>query len=303
MSKISARLKAMQEQFANEGTRSEGSGGKRFYNFSKMDFDQSVTLRFLPDKNPDNPWGFLHEVWNHNLVVNGRREQIACVAQHGKSCAICKQAGAFYDAEDKAAGGKFYRKKSFLAQVLILDDPQNQEVDPENPIRLVNINPQIFGIIKEAFTSGELDNAEPDAMKGGYNFIIKKTKGGMRPDGKGHFPTYVLGTKFQNKPTDLPDELIEIVEKNLVDLSTIAPKEPEQHVIESTLEAALADHYGNSNKPAAGARPAFRPRPQEEDDIPFEDSVPSRSPAAAAPSVGSATQDLLARLRRTTSSD
>jgi hypothetical protein len=291
----------MQQHFsAPRGGDNNGETRARFYPLNKLDFDQSVTFRFLPDKNPDNPMGFLKEIVNHTLSINGQEKRVPCLEQFGHTCPICEHAKSLFNAGNKDEGSKFWKKRNYEAQVLVIDDPLKLEISEENPVMLLTVGTQVLQIIKEAFTGGDLEN-DPDAYKGGYNFTIKKTKGGARPDGKGAFPNYTIGTRFSPRRTDLPDELIELVERNLVDLSTRMPKAPSIESVTADLQAALNGGGSYSAAPSAPA-PARRLTPtpaaqaQSDDDDDGDAPAPAK-PTATAANVSATTQALIDRLR------
>lgn len=289
----SERFKAMQSTFGpKEETRERGPN--RYYPLGKVEIDTSVTLRFLPDLNPDNKAGFLKELITHNLQINGAEKRIPCLEMWGETCPICEQAKQYFNANQNEAGSRIWKKRNYVAQVLIIDDPLKLDVDPSNPIKLLSVGKQVVSIIKEAFVSGELDN-EPDAMVGGYNFTIKKTKGGAKADGSGFYPTYSLGTKFANRSSDVPAELRDLITANLIDLEELMPAKPDVANVMADLQAAIGGARSAS-------QPAFkRAASQQIHDIDDDDQPVSTVPvtrAADTSSVQSSTAELLARLKR-----
>jgi hypothetical protein len=138
----------------------------------------------------------------------------------------------FYKQEDKNNGKKYWKKKQYIAQAVIVSDPlppdENGE-SHEGKVRYLQLGFQLYNVIKEAFESGELDEV-PYAYEGGYDFIIKKSK-------QGEYSTYSLGSKFRNKSRDLSDE--EIAQLDLIDLSTLIPKKPDVDRIERMVNASL----------------------------------------------------------------
>lgn len=293
---ISNRLKAMQSAFAPKSNDENRGNGGRYYPMGKVDIDSSVTFRFLPDKNPDNQAGFLKEVIMHNLMINGSEKRVPCLEMWGETCPICEQAKQYFNANQNDAGSKIWKKRNYVAQVLVIDDPLKLELDASNPIKIVSIGKQILSIIKEAIVSGEIEN-DPDAFVGGHNFIIKKTKGGAKPDGTGFFPTYNVGTRFSSKPSDIPAELRDVIEANLIDLNDLVPNKPDVASVYADLQASLVGGGGarTATPSYAPPRQAAPPVPNDDDDVPF-DTTPVAAPTATP--VQSSTAELLARLKR-----
>lgn len=294
---VSSRLRAMQEALAGSANNGEERSTHRYYSFSKVKDDQSVTIRFLPDQNVDNPMGFLKELKNHPLKINGQTKRVPCLEMYGKSCPICEQARQFFASNQNALGSAFWHKKDYVAQAIVIDDPLKEEVNPTNPIRLFSLGKQILAVIKEAIKSGEIE-ADPDAFKGGYNFIIKKTRGGAKADGSGYYPAYNVGTRFSSKQTDLPDELIDLIKPNLINLDTLMPAEPDINSVHADLQAALVS-AGVASAAPSNPRESAPWVAQGTPSTPSTPSVPvSSDDDQDKPALQSSAAALLARLKR-----
>lgn len=293
---VSNRLQRMRDSFAPT-TDNADRGPSRYYPLGKVEIDQSVTFRFLSDKNPDNPRGFLKEITMHELPVNGSSKRVPCLEMFGETCPVCEQARLYYKNKEDSKGIKLWKKRNYVAQVLVIDDPLKQEVDPSNPIKLLSIGKQVLTIIQEAIYSGDVEN-DPDALIGGYNFVIKKTKGGAKPDGSGHFPQYMIGTRFVSKPSDVPEQLHGLIEENLIDLDDLIPQKPDVATLHADLQAAIASIEGRPapRQQAAAPQPSAASHAAPDDDAP-PFAMEQRTPAPSA-NVQASTQDLLARLRR-----
>ena len=245
---------------------------KKFFNFWKAPTDSTSVVRFLPDLDEDNPMGFLVENLTHELVVNGKREKVACLKMYGEDCPICALSQKYYDEKDpehnEALGKKYYRKKSYIGQVLVLETPV--EHDAEQLVKLIDFGPAIFNQIQAAFKSGDLENP-PYELKGGYNFRVKKTK-------SGEYASYTT-SNFSPKQTDVADEVIDAIE--LYDLKTFRTPKTSRAQLEAML---IADQTGASvpsgddaaPEPAPKARTAA-PAPSAGDD---DDAAPAPAPAA-----------------------
>lgn len=230
------KLTLKQIRDAMERTDSKKEVANNYYPFWNLDYGQSVTLRFLPDKNENNnPLGFIVEKHMHNLEVNGEWKKIPCLDQEGgKTCPICKQSRDYYNSGDKENGKKLWRKKQYIAQCLIIDDQMEYKDDEEiavGKVKYLSMSFQLFQILKEAFESGDLEET-PYAYKGGIDFRIKKSK-------QGQYANYTAGTGFVRKQSKLTDEQIKYVESEIVDLATLLPEKLKVSTVQGMLDAYL----------------------------------------------------------------
>ena len=248
---MTSKLDKLKAAFKNDTNQNDRAPkDNNYFNFWNMPFDKTAIVRFIPDKNSDNPRMFLVEKHHHNLVINGQRRKVACLKQYGEDCPICKVSNQFYKEGNEDDGLKYYKKKSYLGQCLVVQDPLpvNSETGEshEGKLRFISITPQIFKVIQEAFESDDLDEA-PYEFDGGYNFVIKKTS-------QGDNANYVVGTKFQNKQSSLTEEQVAYVEENYVDLKTLLPQKPSLEKVEAMLQAALTgQEYVEARKPTTNS--------------------------------------------------
>lgn len=223
--------------------RRQGVGN--YYPFFLMQENQEARVRFLPDKNEDNPMQFLVEKVVHNLTVNGNKIKTPCLYEmFDEECPICATSQQFYKAGDEDNGKKYWKKREHLGQVLVLKDPLQPDDSGEThegKVRFISLGFQLFGIIQSAFESGDLPDPPFDYKKG-YDFIIKKS-----PQGK--WGTYTLGSNFARRSTSLDEDTIAMVKEEMVDLSTLLPSHPGLEKTEGLLNAALTgDDYEESGK-------------------------------------------------------
>lgn len=263
-----ADLAAAFSSKANEGS---GASWKLFFPFWKAETDTVSTVRFLPDADASNPMGFLVENLVHELEINGKREKVACLRMYGEDCPICNLSAHFYNEKSpdhsEELGKKFYRKKSYIGQVLVIETPV--EHDAEQLVKLVEFGPQVFKQIQAAFQSGDLD-APPYELKGGYNFRFRKTKTGS---GQNSYTT----SSFAPKQTDVSDELI--AQLNLFNLSEYRTPKTDKAAIEAMLVAAQTG-VSHSSDDGDDDTPATPPAPTP---------APAPAPAAPAPAPAAST--------------
>ena len=212
-----------------------------YYPFWQMKEGESATVRFLPDANEENPMGFFVEKRMHTLTINGEKKSIPCLTTYGEECPICKVSSSFYDKGDKDRGKEYWRKRQYLTQAIIVEDPlppeEGQTENHQGKVRCIALGYQIYNIIKEATMGGELDTV-PYLFKNGVDFIIKKSK-------QGDYATYALGSRFARQNRDLTDDEIALAKEHMIDLSTLLPKAPTLESVNEMLSASLnADAMG-----------------------------------------------------------
>lgn len=228
-----------------------------YYPFWSMNAGQRAVIRFLPDANPNNPRGFLVEKVTHTLTINGQVKKIPCLTMYEEECPICKISQAYYKAKDEINGKKYWKKRQYLGQALIVEDPLPADENGDKhdgKVRMIALGFQIYNIIRDSFASDELEGIPYDYQEG-YDFIIKKTE-------QGSYATYAVGTKFANKQRSLTEKELMAAEAGMVDLSTLLPKNPGYGKVEAMLNAEMNgedyDSNGTDNSSDADT-PAYAP--------------------------------------------
>lgn len=294
---MSLTLDQLRNAFKSSDNEQRENLPNNYYPFWKMKDGESATVRFLPDKNPDNPFGFLVEKLMHTLKINGENKSVPCLKMYDEDCPVCKVSSEFYKKEDRENGKKYWRKKQYITQALIISDPlpadETTGENHEGKVRYITLGYQLYNVIKEAFESGDLDEV-PYAYVGGCDFVIKKTK-------QGEYSTYAVGSKFARKTSDLTEEQLAVVEENLGDLSELLPSNPGLDKVQGMLEAALTgDSYGSDDaegqvvsKPkASGSK--FK-LPTSNDDV--DDNETSSSSTSSVDSGDDEADDILKQIR------
>lgn len=249
-------------QFEKKG-KSEGATNaswKKFFPFWKAETDTTSIVRFLPDADTNNPMSFLVENRTHTLIINGKRETVPCLEMFGEKCPICAKAQHYYDEKspdhDKTLGKKYYRKLSYIGQVLVYETPI--ELEGDDLIRLIEFGPAVFKQIQAAFKSGDLEET-PESLKGGYNFRIRKTQ-------SGEYASYST-SGFAPKQTDVSDDLIEAITPVMYNLADFRTAKISREAMLQMLEADEAgtsyEAPGSDAGDAAPAERAEKPKAQE----------------------------------------
>jgi len=259
LAEIRAKLAEQQNRSTGNST---GGGDNAIYPHWNMQEGKEAVVRFLPDGNTDNTFfwveramiklpfaGIKGESDNRNVIV-----QVPCVEMYndGTACPILSEVrGWFKDKSLEDMGRKYWKKRSYIFQGFVNEDPLNEDSKPENPIRRFIIGPQIFQIIKGALMDPELEELPTDYMKG-VDFRIKKTS-------KGGYADYST-SQWSRRERSLTDEENAAVQSHgLFNLNDFLPKKPtevELQVMKEMFEASVdgeaydMDKWGQYFKPA-----------------------------------------------------
>jgi hypothetical protein len=321
LAEIRAKLK---EQENRAGGNNQSSGPNPIYPFWNIKEGETATFRFLPDGDTDNTF-----FWKERLViklpfagVKGQTDsrpvqvQIPCMEMYGESCPILNEVrGWFKDPSLEDMGRKYWKKRSYIFQGFVTDNPLADDEAPENPIRRFIIGPQIFEIIKSALLDPDMEELPTD-YTAGVDFRLNKTS-------KGGYADYST-SNWARRERPLGDaEMNAVNTHGLFNLSDFLPKKPtevELKVMQEMFEASVdgeaydMDRWGQyfrpagmaartgdpvapaASTPAPTAAPAPAAAPVAED-VPFEADPAPAAPAAAAPATDGSAQDILAMIR------
>ena len=317
LAEIRARLAASENK---PGSGGSGGGDGSIYPHWNMEEGQSATLRFLPDGNTKNTF-FWAERAMIRLPFNGVKGemeskqvfvQVPCVEMWGDTCPVLTEVRTWFkDKSLEDMGRKYWKKRSYIFQGFVRENPLHDDKTPANPIRRFIIGPQIFTIIKGALMDPELEELPTDLLRGLDFRITKGAKGG--------FADY-NSSKWSRKESALTEvEQAAIAEHGLYDLGSFLPKKPtdvELKIIKEMFEASVdgqsydTERWGTYFRPAgvsapAGATPAVdedapapaaKPAPAVISEFDDEEPAVATAPVAAKASTDKA-QDILAMIR------
>ncbi len=270
LAEIRAKLQASENR---QGGNSQTGGDNAIYAHWNIAEGTQARVRFLPDANTKNTF-----FWVERLMiklpfagVKGQVDskpvvvQVPCVEMYGESCPILAEVRTWFkDKSLEEMGRKYWKKKSYLFQGFVRDNPLSDDKTPENPIRRFIISPQIFNLIKDALMDPELENMPTD-YEGGLDFNIKKTS-------KGGYADYSTSSWARKESALTADEAEAIEKHGLYNLNDFLPKKPseaELRIIKEMFEASVdgqpydADKWGAYFKPA-GLQIAGGSKPAEE---------------------------------------
>jgi hypothetical protein len=316
-----AEIRARLAQTENKQGGGQPQGDSAIYPHWNIQEGQSATLRFLPDGNSKNTF-FWQERAMIRLPFNGIKGEaeskqvqvrVPCVEMWGETCPILTEVRTWFkDKSLEEMGRKYWKKRDYIFQGFVRENPLADDKTPENPIRRFIIGPQIFTGIKAALMDPELEELPTDYLRGLDFRISKGSKGG--------FADYST-SKWARKESALDAaEQAAVEQYGLFDLSTFLPKKPtdvELKVIKEMFEASVdgqsydTERWGQYFRPAGVSAPQQESAPapaakaapavaassfddEEEDDVPVA-SAPVATPAPAAG--GDKAQDILAMIR------
>ena len=324
LAEIRAKLAAQE----NKGPAGQSGGDNGIYAHWNIAEGTTARVRFLPDANDKNSF-----FWVERLMIKlpfagikGQPDskptfvQVPCVEMWQEACPVLAEVRTWFkDKSLEEMGRKYWKKKSYLFQGFIRDNPMSDDKTPENPIRRFVISPQIFNLVKNALMDPELENMPTD-YEAGLDFNIKKTS-------KGGYADYSTSTWGRRESALTTDELQAIERFGLYNLADFLPKKPnetELKIIKEMFEASVdgepydLERWGQYFKPAGmmnselnSIRGESTPAPKAasvskpvDDTPPFDaDDEEEAAPVvvskpAAAPAAGSKNaMDILAQIR------
>lgn len=237
------KLEALRSLFKKEKEVKAGGGGKSrrgdFWPFWEMKIGEEAKVRILPDKNEENPFFFYVERLEHNLTIDGKKETVPCLNMYGEKCPICELSQRFYKEGDTETGKYYYRKKSSILRLLILEDPlppdEETQQTCEGKVITTQFAYQLMEKIKEEISGEDLETL-PWGIENGYDFKIKKSS---QKTPTGEVGNYAMASGFVRRPSAIDGQYFEIIEDNLIDLETLLPKNPGYELVKRKLDAHL----------------------------------------------------------------
>ena len=313
---IRARLAAQENKSTgNNYPQSDGA----IYPHWKMDEGALASMRFLPDADSSNSF-FWIERQVIKLPFNGVKGdinskqvtvQVPCVEMFGENCPVLAEVRPWYKDETlKEMANKYWKKRSYLFQGFVRQNPIGEDETPANPIRRFVISPQIFTLIKASLMDPEMEELPTDYVRG-LDFNIKKTT-------KGQYADYSTSNWSRKESALTEVEQASIEAHGLYNLADFLPKKPseaELRVIKEMFEASVdgrpydVDKWGAYYRPFGVQAPAgaatttvATPAPAPAAPAPVAEAAPEATPAPVAEAAPADTssdkaQDILAMIR------
>ena len=300
LAEIRAKLKSQEPNRSGSST----GGDNAIYPHWNIQEGQESVVRFLPDKDQGNTFFWMER----NMIklpfagIKGQTDsrpvtvQVPCMEMYGKTCPVLTEVRPWFkDKSMEDMGRKYWKKKSYIFQGFVVQNPLNEDTTPENPIRRFIIGPQIFNIIRSALMDPEMEEMPTDYVKGVDFRITKTTKGG--------YADYST-SKWSRRERALDEAERSAIDKfGLHNLSDFRPKEPteaEVKIIKELFEKSVdgeaydLEKYGQYFRPVGmsanqvSVPTASRPAPVEKTADPVNAEVkteaqptPAAQPAQA----------------------
>jgi len=315
LAEIRAKLKEQENRTAGGST---GGGDNAIYPFWNMKEGETATFRFLPDGNEANTF-----FWAERLMIKipfagikGEADsrpvqvQVPCMEMYGETCPILAEVRPWFkDPSLEQLGRKYWKKRSYIFQGFVTDNPLKEDTIPENPIRRFIIGPQIFQIIKAALMDPDMENIPTD-FTSGTDFRLNKTS-------KGGYADYGTSTWARRERPLSDGEMKAVNSFGLYNLNDFLPKKPtdvELKVISEMFEASVdgeaydTDRWSQYFRPAGISSKTGDPVSNNavnnidpEDDIPFKaEPTPIKKPELVqeeSKPASAGAQDILAMIR------
>ena len=322
LAEIRAKLAAAENRGSTGSTNSDGA----IYPHWNIQEGTSAKVRFLPDADPKNTFFWVERAMIKLPFagIKGQADsrpvivQVPCMEMYGKDtpCPILAEVRTWFkDPALEDMGRKYWKKKSYLFQGFVRENPMSDDRAPENPVRRFIISPQIFNLIKGSLMDPDLEHLPTD-YEMGLDFTISKTS-------KGGYADYST-SKWARRETALASADLAAIEKHgLFNLTEFLPKKPgevELRVIKEMFEASVdgqeydVQRWGQYYKPpgldtgpapaatdSPAPAPAAQARASDEDVVVDDDdaapTAPVVAPAAETKTSSQRAEDILAMIR------
>jgi hypothetical protein len=293
LAEIRARIAAQETKSSGTTTQSD-NGIYAHWNAAE---GTTATIRFAPDANNSNTY-FWVERQIIKLPFNGVKGdsnvkqiqvQVPCVEMYndGSVCPIISEVRPWYKDESlKEMANKYWKKRSYLFQGFVRQNPIGDDKTPANPIRRFIISPQIIPIIKAGLMDPEILELPTDYIRG-LDFNIRKTS-------KGGYADYSTSNWSRRESPLTEAEQAAIATHGLFNLADFLPKKPgeaELRVIKEMFNASVDGQPYDNERWGAYYRPygLEAPNSTPKADVKVEESTPvaeqDAAPEASAPIV------------------
>ena len=305
-----ATLEEIRAKLLAEQKKTTFSQNNEIYPFWNIPEGTTATVRFLPDKDPDNTF-----FWKERLVIRldfsgimGGDEHktvtlnVPCLEMFGLTDPILSETRSWFDpqgtpendrSESDQLARKYWKKRSYLFQGFVTQDPLNEQESPENPIRRFVINSSIYDMIRESILDPEFTDMPTDYVSG-RDFKLKRTK-------QGTYSSYKTSSWSMNPRSLSDDELASIETYGLYDLKEFLPNKPTEAHINAIGEMFEASVNGQLYDPSRWAD-YYKPFELNGDDN-QSSSTSTSSPAQESPAFSKKTSDALENLRKRVNED
>ena len=246
LAELRAKLAAQDQR--QTGTRETDNA---IYAFWNIPHDTTATMRFLPDGDESNTF-FWQERQMIRMPFRGVKGQdeakpvtvnVPCIEMWGETCPVHAEIRPWFkDPALEDIGRKYWKKRSYIFQGFVVNNPLEGDANPENPIRRFVINPSIYKIIKAALMDPEMENLPTD-YTAGTDFRLTKTQ-------KGQYADYSTSNWARRERSLSEDELAAVSTHGLFTLNDYLPKRPSADDVKVIYDMFQASVDGELYDPA-----------------------------------------------------
>ena len=246
LAELRAKLAAQDQR--QTGTRETDNAIYAFWNIPN---DTTATMRFLPDGDESNTF-FWQERQMIRMPFPGVKGQdeakpvtvnVPCIEMWGETCPVHAEIRPWFkDPALEDIGRKYWKKRSYIFQGFVVNNPLEGDANPENPIRRFVINPSIYKIIKAALMDPEMENLPTD-YTAGTDFRLTKTQ-------KGQYADYSTSNWARRERSLSEDELAAVSTHGLFTLNDYLPKRPSADDVKVIYDMFQASVDGELYDPA-----------------------------------------------------
>jgi hypothetical protein len=246
-----AEIRAKLQQQESKQKGKSGGFDNAIYPHWNTPFDETSVIRFLDDADPTNDF-FWRERQMINISFSGVKGQdegkpvtvkVPCVEMwDGQKCPIHQEIRPWFkDPSMEDMARKYWKKKSYLYQGIVVASGFAEEETPENPVRRFIISTQIHTGIKAALMDPDFGDVMPTDYDMGVDFRVTKTK-------KGQYADYTTSSWARKERSLNQEERDSIVEHGHHNLNEFMPKKPTDEelriifeMFESSVDGELYD--------------------------------------------------------------
>lgn len=245
LAEIRAKLVAQEQKTGGNFTTDNA-----IYPFWNIPENTTATLRFLPDGDAENTF-----FWQERQMikipfggVKGQDEgrnvlvQVPCVEMWGKECPVHAEIRPWFkDPSLENEARKYWKKRSYIFQGFVVENPLKDDETPENPIRRFIINPSIYKIISAALMDPDFPEIPTD-YENGTDFKLTKTQ-------KGQYADYSTSNWARKERALNEFERTAVDTNGLHNLNDFMPKQPNDDEVKAIFEMFEASVAGDLYDP------------------------------------------------------
>lgn len=248
----------------------EQQSNSKYKDILKLSVGNVYTVRLIPNvESPDKTF-FHYYTQGWNSYSNGRYVSTISPQTWGEKDVISETRYRLLQHgtdEEKEKAETLIRRESWLANVYVVNDPQNPENNGE--VKLLRFGKQLYKIINDAISGEDADEFGAkifDLTKNGCSLKIKVER-------QGDFPTYV-SSRFAapSQIENMTDSKVDDILTNVTDLESVFPPRNEKE-----MRAMLDEHFFCSDS-STDVDEAWSPESSTAESVTTETSTDSIDP-------------------------